>query len=605
MATSAAGHEAYKWAIGISGLLLLVFLSWGRAGANWAVLLLFALMAVLAEYLDVRMPNGIRISVTFAAVLPCFLLEGTLAAGWVNVLSSFFGNALPRRRPISVAIFNGGQYALSCLIAGGAYHLAGGHVGVSGFLGGADWFPLGVLVVSYFLVNHVLVTTYVVWREAGAIRRLPHRLQEIAGESLRWDVLNYLVTIPLALAMVQTLRGAGPGATLLLFAPMVAVGYVLRLHMELRGAMKRLTVINEVAEQLNSSLDQQRILQTLSDAVTRLVHCDVCAIYLREGDGGAATWTEAGPGRLRLAHLVHPYPSAFSLGCICPGEGEIGQALSRGRVTLVQDAVGAGWVTPDPEDPAPPRGAAVVPLARDGGLVGMVWVSSRRAGGCSADEVQALEILGSQAAVALQNASLYRRAEELAVTDDLTGLYNHRHFTSQLQTWLARCRRTGEPLALIYVDLDDMSQYNNNLGHVLGDDLLREFGQTLKSVVRETDVPTRYGGDEFAVILARAGREEALMVAERIREKLESHHFHGPSGALTITASIGVAMFPEDAQEATDLVRVADQAMYRAKSAGGNQVLSAGPPASDPPPAEGLAPGDNLPAAYEAGVAQQ
>lgn len=557
------GYRVYAWLAGLGGIGLALVWSWGHEPSGAGALALFVAMSTLAEFLDVRLPTGVRLSLSFAPVLACFLLLGTVEAMWVNMVSSLLGNALARRRPVSVGVFNLGQYALACLAAGFAYRAAGGSA-VAGEEPGAGVGPEALfLVLAYFLVNHLLVAWYVAWREAGHLRGAPRKLVEVLRGSLGWDALNYLVTVPVGVSMATVYALRGPVSAATVFVPVLAVAYILRLHLELRAAHHRLTVIQEVAQQINASLERDRVLDMLAGAVRRLVKCDACAIFLRDSQDGL----------LYLARLDHPHPSSFPLTHLCPGEGALGRLLSQGRPAATRDALEAGWVPRVPDDPVPPRGAAVVPLVSDGGLLGALWVSSAEPGGCSREELKALEVLGTQAAVAVQNANLYRKAEELSVTDDLTGLYNHRYFTRQLELALGQCGARGQPVSLLYVDLDDLSKYNNTYGHVVGDALLREFGQTLRSAVREIDVPTRYGGDEFAVILAGANREEAMSVAERIRSRVASHVFAGPHGPLHLTTSIGVAVFPEDAADATDLVRVADRAMYLAKSGGGNRVM--------------------------------
>jgi len=530
-----------------------VVVSGPSSGTDPLMLLSFIGMGALAEFLDVRLPTGLRLSLSFAPVLPAFLLLGTAPAAWVNMASTLLGNALPRRRPAFIAVFNMGQYALACLAAGFVYRAAGGTVGPA----------VMFLALTYFLVNHLLVTWYAGWRDAGDIRRAPRKALEVIRGSLPWDALNYLVTIPLGVSIASAYRLQGLPWAVLVFVPVLAVGYILRLHLELQAAHRRLTVIQQVGQQLNATLERERVLDMLMQAIRSLVKCDVCAIFLGGSEDGV----------LQLARLDHPYPAGFSLSSLRPGEGVLGRLVAERRAVVTNDALAAGWVQADPEDPVPPRGAAVVPLLMDEGLLGILWVSSAEPRACSPQELQALEVLGTQAAVAVQNATLYRKAEELSVTDGLTGLFNHRYFTHQLQYTIGQCRARGETVALVYVDLDDLGHYNDTYGHVVGDELLREFGQTLRSAVREIDVPTRYGGDEFAVILAGASREEALAVAERIRARVESHAFQGPTGPLRITASIGVAVFPEDAQDVTDLVRAADRAMYEAKTLGGNRVM--------------------------------
>ena len=181
----------------------------------------------------------------------------------------------------------------------------------------------------------------------------------------------------------------------------------------------------------------------------------------------------------------------------------------------------------------------------------------------------------SQAMDDIQHAN--KRLEELATTDGLTGLFNHRHFKGLLESEVSRSQRMDFPTSLVMFDVDNFKTYNDTHGHPAGDLVLRGVADLLQSRLRGTDVPCRYGGEEFAVILLDTGKQMAMAVAEETRSRIEATPFDGqesqPGGTLTV--SVGVATFPENAGDHDDLVRAADEALYAAKRAGRNQVVNA------------------------------
>jgi PleD family two-component response regulator len=218
----------------------------------------------------------------------------------------------------------------------------------------------------------------------------------------------------------------------------------------------------------------------------------------------------------------------------------------------------------------------------------------------SMGEREALQVLANQAAVALENERLYRRAEQEAIRDGLTSLYNHRHFQERLLQEWRRARRYGMPLSLLMIDLDDFKGFNDQFGHQIGDEALREVGQILFAVTRRgVDIAARYGGEEFAVILPHtsAGRTPgegapgtdndpeappppgagALVVAERVREAIAQHAFPGHGGRryATTTATVGVAEL-RDGEEAAELIAAADAALYEGKRLGRDRVVVRG-----------------------------
>ena len=183
--------------------------------------------------------------------------------------------------------------------------------------------------------------------------------------------------------------------------------------------------------------------------------------------------------------------------------------------------------------------------------------------------------LGSQAAVALENARLHRLVERQAVTDGLTELANRRQFEQALAGEISRAERFGGMLALILADLDDFKQVNDRYGHQAGDEVLRRFAAVLRETVRDVDLPARYGGEEFAVLLPQTDMAGAEHLAERLRQSVAERPMTKRPGALVaVTASFGVASFPEAATPAA-LFAAADEALYRAKAAGKNRVVCA------------------------------
>ncbi|MGE5663926.1 MAG: diguanylate cyclase [Deltaproteobacteria bacterium] len=161
-----------------------------------------------------------------------------------------------------------------------------------------------------------------------------------------------------------------------------------------------------------------------------------------------------------------------------------------------------------------------------------------------------------------------------ATRDGLTGLYNYRYLQEALNREIARSSRQGTPLSVIVLDLDSFKKYNDAHGHQMGDVALRSIGEILRSRVRKSDIVARYGGEEFVVLLPEVGREQGLQIAQGLRETIAAHPFAGretqPLGA--VTASLGLAVYPDDGADPASLIRRADQAMYRAKEAGGNRV---------------------------------
>jgi diguanylate cyclase (GGDEF)-like protein len=177
------------------------------------------------------------------------------------------------------------------------------------------------------------------------------------------------------------------------------------------------------------------------------------------------------------------------------------------------------------------------------------------------------------AGVALANALLLRRAEELSVTDDLTRLHNARHLHEVLRREGKRAMRSGWPLSVLFSDLDGFKRVNDSLDHLHGSRALIEAAAVIRGCARETDIVARFGGDEFAMVLPETGAEGALAVAGRVRERVAAHRFLAAEGYdIRLTVSIGVATLPDIPGSSHDLLVAADQAMYRVKASGKNGI---------------------------------
>jgi diguanylate cyclase (GGDEF)-like protein len=176
--------------------------------------------------------------------------------------------------------------------------------------------------------------------------------------------------------------------------------------------------------------------------------------------------------------------------------------------------------------------------------------------------------------LALENVRLSRTVRRVAVTDDLTQVYNYRFLRSALRREMKRATRFRQSFVLLMVDVDHLKEYNDRQGHLRGSYLLRDLARILSRQVRGMDLLAKYGGDEFTVILPQTPREGGLAVAERIRAAVEAHSFYRcEPGEMTV--SVGVAIFPEDGIQPTALIGAADAALYAAKQRGRNRVTEA------------------------------
>jgi diguanylate cyclase (GGDEF)-like protein len=191
------------------------------------------------------------------------------------------------------------------------------------------------------------------------------------------------------------------------------------------------------------------------------------------------------------------------------------------------------------------------------------------------DDMRLTDIICNMTAMAIKNANLFRTVKIQSITDGLTKLYNHRYFQNFLSREIERSSRYDSKVSLIITDIDHFKRFNDTYGHQAGDYVLIETAKVIKDVVREVDLPARYGGEEFCVVFPSVNAQQAFRAAERIRTAIEKKVYDWKDQKLSVTTSIGVACYPDDADAKEKLIKLADAALYVAKESGRNKTVIA------------------------------
>lgn len=333
--------------------------------------------------------------------------------------------------------------------------------------------------------------------------------------------------------------------------------------------------LHEFSEAVSSTLDAEQLHRAIARRASLVVPADVVTLHLLDPEHG------------RYLLRAIEGNSYLALGSeVRSGEGIAGRAV-RDRTMVIDDAapqlptlrtVAAGFLA---EEPPPPMLGASVPLVRDGAVLGALTLMRHdRARRFSELERDALAMLAQQAVLAVTNVSLHAEVAELAMRDPLTGLFNRRYLDPAVQQLFARQARLPVeervPIAAIMFDLDHFSQLNNRHGHQIGDAVLRTFGEILRSRMRTTDLVGRFGGEEFVAILYRASLDDAMRIADEVREQLTATPIPGSDGEeLRASVSAGCATVGPDQESPEELLRAADVALYMAKRAGRDRVCAA------------------------------
>jgi len=331
------------------------------------------------------------------------------------------------------------------------------------------------------------------------------------------------------------------------------------LHEQVKEKSEELSIINRLIMLVSSDMNIQDIFEGFAQELKKVVDVDWATIAMVEGD------------KLRFLALSSTIGSAWGQDERIPLEGTAtGWVVKEKKVVYEADITRhRRFWTGEHHLRQGVRSIVYLPLIVRDKSIGSLIIASRRPDAYNSKQIRLLEHLALQIAVPIENAQLYARAEQRARIDELTGLFNRRHFEERLKEEIARHSRYGNMFSLLMIDLDSFKTYNDIYGHPSGDRLLGQVGQIIMESIRGADQAFRYGGDEFTVILPRTNSEDGYVVAERIREQLAAEM---KAREIAVTCSIGLASYPSDGVMGGELVNVVDTALYYAKRTGGDRI---------------------------------
>jgi diguanylate cyclase (GGDEF)-like protein len=334
-----------------------------------------------------------------------------------------------------------------------------------------------------------------------------------------------------------------------------------------------LASVLEILKSLSAKRRTHDILYVFVEQIASVVDIDRCSVV--------QVWEDGLEGHVLASHEDE---AISDLKIDLAKYPEIGAALSRRRKVLSNDVGSDSLMAPFAADlsKAGITAILVIPIVLYDQNVGSFFLRAALRGRAFTDrDVGFCEIVGEAAANALERAHLLdsiqranQHLERLAITDGLTGVYNHRYFRDRLQDEYERAARYALPLACMLVDVDDFKSINDTFGHQQGDKVLVEIASRMMGAVRSNDIVARYGGEEFVVLLPQTPLEGAVLQANRLLDAISSKHYDGLPEGAEVTVSIGMTVLdPDTMKESSVLVAVADAALYQAKNSGKNQVI--------------------------------
>ena len=320
-----------------------------------------------------------------------------------------------------------------------------------------------------------------------------------------------------------------------------------------------LLAVQDMGQRVSTNLDLESLIPTIISAAKASLKCRQCQIYY---------WNQQDQTLVNAA----PTEQSDSVNYIPnPQAGMAGWVISK-RQILTRKDVGRDYsmqslLTEDPDMPD-----AIAPLTVGGELLGLLVIDQVEQD--SPTIVRLLYILANNCALGIKNAQLFKRIEDMARHDGLTGLLNHASFQQELDRLVDEASSASNPLTVVMSDVDHFKKFNDTYGHQAGDHVLREVAKLIKAVMPDSAVVARYGGEEFICALPDSDIGRGRELAELLREHLEAQTLDFQGQQLSVTASLGVAEWSRRIQAPGELVKLADEALYKAKAAGRNRVVT-------------------------------
>ncbi len=339
-----------------------------------------------------------------------------------------------------------------------------------------------------------------------------------------------------------------------------------RMGAALKFRITRYSNLKKVIEELNRSLRLDVVVNVLSSTVYSLISnsSGTALFYLLDNH----------TQKLNLIHSI----KEDSRMVIRSKEGDIFDywVLRHSQELIIEDLKNDFRFDMDTvrnQEMRPVLSLISSPLLSHHSLLGLLRLESDRRGSFNQDDLRFLSLVSGLGAVALENSLLFQKTQDLAIHDDLTGLYTKQYFVSRLKDEAKRCQRLDQRLSMMMIDIDFFKQYNDKFGHTAGDIVLKKVGSLLKEALGQLNpLLCRFGGEEFLVMLPEIDKRRAIEIAEDLRQKAEKEKVILRRQSTSVTVSIGLACMPLDTKDEDELIHKADKAMYDAKRKGRNRV---------------------------------
>ncbi len=331
-----------------------------------------------------------------------------------------------------------------------------------------------------------------------------------------------------------------------------------RVYPQIQRSFNTLKILNEESSKLLSSLKIEVIVQNLIDSAFKIT-ASSSAFFLCKGRDFEL---------FNFRGIQEPEKRNFNL------KGTLIEMSVKNRTPLFISDVKKYRMPVLPFNSGEIGSFLSLPLIYEKEIIGLLVIISEKIEAFNSNQLEILSVLGNQASISMANARFHSEIQKIAITDGLTGLFNHRHFQERLLQEFRRLERFTEPMSLLLIDIDYFKKINDTYGHPVGDSVLKGVAGIIGKTIRNIDIAARYGGEEFAVILIGTDINGAKNMAERLRKAVSDVKFKAEGNIFHITISTGISAWNKELKSTIEFIDRADKALYHAKNSGRNRAVS-------------------------------
>lgn len=527
---------------------------------NLVISIIFLIPCILMSIFVISIGDTLRIELSDTMVAFVFAIYGRNVGTLFMTIAWLLGNTISekvitKRNENLMIIFNTGMFIITSFFTTSIINF------VLAFLNNSK-ILLYIMNSIGFIGVFLLINITIMWMDFSLSERKCHRFQR---KSINLMLVNFLISSIATLTMFVVYDNSGIVGSILIVSILLILHYCFHIYRKLKVRNDAINRLLKITGDIVRYGDFREKCKHLINNLNNLIPYNICSIYTFDVEAGGVVFPIAynAPEDIDIGEVTFNISSnGITIKTIKEGKIYISRDIKRDKRVKFSGKIGEVI-----------SAVVMVPFLIEDKVVGMIMIGGdeKLINFATTGIDDLLQILSNQMALAIENDGIYRDMKNKVDIDPLTKLYNRRVLDREIQSLI----NTNTPFSIVMYDIDDFKKVNDNYGHLVGDEILREIADIIKKSIRKTDVPCRYGGEEMVIIFKDLKKDDAYIISERIRKNIELTSTLCSGGQVFVTVSGGVSSYPEDGKTKDEVINIADEILYtQCKRKGKNRVCA-------------------------------